>query len=122
VVATGLMQPLVGSNLDQLCIGAGEVQLRLSGGHCVQLEAPVTVGDSVGVSAHGLDGLALLLPLLNEDVAAVAVDGAGGLHLTVGTTTLQCAAGPSFESWNVSGPAGLLVVSTPGGGLTIWSD
>lgn len=122
VLATRLLQQLVGGSLDQLCVGDGEVQLQLSTGHSVQFESPIVVAGAAAVPAHGLDGLALLVPLLNEEVADVVADDAGGLVLTLGTTTLRCPATPESEAWNVSGPRGVLVVSTPGGGLATWAD
>ena len=122
VQATLLLQAMLGSSLDQLGVGGFELQLRLSSGHVVQLEQPVEVGDAVGVVAHSLEGLALLVPLLNAEVEAVTADDAGGLLLTLGGTTLRCPGGVEFEAWNVSGPGGVLVVSTPGGGLATWTD
>ena len=117
--ATRLVQPLVGGSLDQLCVGGWEVQLHFSTGHGVQLEQPVDMGPSVGVRAHALEGLALLVPLLNAQVDAVAVDVPGDLVLTIGGTTLRCPAPQEFEAWNLSGPDGLRIISTPGG-LAIW--
>nr|WP_246215262.1 DUF6188 family protein [Modestobacter muralis] len=113
---------MVGASLDQLCVGPGELQLRLSSGHTVQLESPVDVAAAAGVIAHSIDGIALFLPLLTAPVGAVTVDDAGDLALTLGGTTVRCPAGSEFEAWNVSGQRGVLVVSTPGGGLAIWSD
>jgi hypothetical protein len=36
--------------------------------------------------------------------------------------TIDVPAGDRYEAWNLTGPGGLLVVSSPGGELVIWSE
>lgn len=121
--ATQVLQTLIGQSLEQICVGVGDVQLRFSGD-----EVFVGLGSGVRTAPHrtvvapnSLEGLALLVPLLNGDVAAVHIDDRGGLSLVVGGTTLHCPESPEFEAWSLSGPSGVLVVSMPGGDLAVWS-
>jgi hypothetical protein len=118
--ATRLVQGMVGQYLPQLCVGAGDLQLRLSEGITITFESPVRFPDGTVAEPFGLDALARFLPLLNADVTGVRVHDDAGLTVTFGDTEVRCPADPDFEAWNVSGGAGLLVVCTPGGGLAIW--
>ncbi|MGY5883476.1 DUF6188 family protein [Modestobacter lacusdianchii] len=120
--ASAQLQPLVGQFLGQLCVGLHDAQLRFSGGVTVTFEAPLTVAPAPGapVVPHELEGLALLLPLLNGDVVAVAVGDDGALGLTIGETTLRCAPDPDHEAWQVTGSDVGLVVCGPGGDLAVW--
>ena len=121
--ATALARPLVGQWLIQLCLGVGDAQLRFADDFTVNLEGPIGVAPAVSdpVVPYALEGVALLLPLLNGEVTHVAVSDDGALSLTVGGTTLRCGPDPDFEAWNFTGPGVEQVVSTPGGGLAIWS-
>ncbi|WP_299952005.1 DUF6188 family protein [uncultured Modestobacter sp.] len=120
--ASAQVQPLVGRSLSQLCVGPHDAQLRFSGAVTVTFEAPITVASAPGepVLAHELEGLALLVPLLNGDVVAVAVGDDGALGLTIGGTTLRCGPDPDHEAWQVTGSDVGLVVCGPGGGLDVW--
>jgi hypothetical protein len=120
--ATALAQPLVGQWLAQLCVGAGDAQLRFANDFEVTFEGPIAVASAVSAPAmpNALDGVALLLPLLNGEVTDVGVSDDGALSLTVGGTILRCGADPDFEAWNFTRPGGERVVSTPGGALAIW--
>ena len=117
------LRQLVGRSLDQLCVGVGEVQLDLSGGYALTLES--TIGEEragTPVRAPTLEGLRLLMPLLGKDVTGAGADDAGGLTVAFGDAALHCPASPDAEAWQLSGPAGVLVVSMPGGGLAVWSS
>ena len=120
--ATALAQPQIGRSFIQLCMGEGGAQLNFTGDFGITLESPVRIGpDSENpVLPYALEGIALLLPLLNADVTAVHVSDNGALELTVGGTAIHCAPVAHFEAWNVAGPGGRLVVSLPSGGLAIW--
>lgn len=74
------------------------------------------------VTPNTLDGLSLLVPLLNGNVPGVAVNELGGPSLTIDRTELHCPCHPDFEAWNLSGPDGVLVVCTPGEGLAVGSQ
>jgi len=121
--ATALAELLIGHSLVQVCVGVGDAQLNFTGGFGITLESPIGVGPAGESEAapYTLEGLALLLPLLNGDVTDVDISEGGHLSLTVGVTTLQCRSGSGFEAWNYRGPSGEMVVSLPSGGLAIWS-
>jgi hypothetical protein len=113
----------MGQAFHQLCVGVGEVQLHFDGGLSLRFETDIMHADgaSAPVPPYTLDGLSLLIPLLNADVTGVGVNELGGLSLTVGRTELHCAGHPDYEAWNLSGPNGVLVVCAPGGDLAVWS-
>ena len=120
--ATELAKLLVGQSFVQVCVGAGDAQLNFTGGFGITLESPIAVGpggESVA-APYTLEGLALLLPLLNGDVTDVEISEGGHLSLTVGATALRCRSGSGFEAWNYRGPSGELVCQLPSGGLAIW--
>jgi Family of unknown function (DUF6188) len=120
--ATALAQPLVGQSLLHLRLGAGDAQLHFTEDFTVTFEGPIEVATAPDgpVVPYGLDGVALLLPLVNAEVAQVGISDDGALSLTVGRTTLRCGADPAFEAWSYTGPGGRRVVSMPEGGLAIW--
>lgn len=65
-----------------------------------------------------------LVPLLRLKTATVREglafkDGRLELTFTDGSR-LVAPAGQAYESWQLAGPHGLLIVSVPDGGLTIW--
>ena len=119
-LATELLQLLVGESFVQLCVGVGDAQLHFTGDLGITLESDVQVGESAAVAPSSLDGIGLLLPLLNEDVADARVSDDGELSVTIAATSVRCRQAAHYEAWNVAGPRGVLVVSTPGG-LAIWS-
>jgi hypothetical protein len=120
--ATALAQALLGRSLDQFCVGAGDAQLRFT-------DATVSLWSTIRVSTGGdalvrpytLDGVALLLPLLNGEVTAVDIDSSGGLSFTLGGVTVWCGSDQDYEAWCYDGPQGEKVVCTPGGDLAIWN-
>ena len=121
--ATTLIQVLVGRSLDQVCVGVADAQLGFTGA-TVSLWSLIRVppgSETAAVRPHTLDGLTLLVPLLDGSVAAAGVSDSGELTLTIGGTTVSCGSDPDYEAWSFSGPDGETVVCTPGGSLTIWS-
>jgi hypothetical protein len=72
--ATALAQPLVGQWLTQLCLGAGDAQLRFADDFTVTFEGSIGAAPAVSdpVVPYALEGVALLLPLLNGEVTHVA--------------------------------------------------
>lgn len=119
--ATALLQPIVGMYLSQLGVGVGQLQMHFSGEASLSYENDIRVDGSASVKPQSLDGLALLLPLLNETVTQVAADGSGGLSLSFGTSRIQCDGDQHYEAWTYNGPNRVMVVSIPGGDLAIWS-
>ena len=120
--ATALAQALIGQSLDQVCVGAGDAQLRFTDS-TVALSSPIRVSTSAAapVPPYTLDAIAMLLPLLNGDVTAVAIDASGELSLELNGATLSCGSDPSYEAWAYDGRHGEKVVCTPGGDLAIWN-
>jgi hypothetical protein len=118
--ANVLVQALVGEILIQLCVGVGDTQLRFTGDAVLAMESPVRVDGTGNAAPFELDGLALLLPLLNGAVSAVEVSDPGNISLTIGGTTVRCLSDPAFEAWNYTASAGERVVSMPGGALAVW--
>ncbi|MFF4518496.1 DUF6188 family protein [Streptomyces mirabilis] len=59
--------------------------------------------------------------LRSEGPSAVAFKS-GTLRLVFDTGHhLTCSSDPSFEAWQVTGPAGWRFVSLPGGDLAVWT-
>ena len=119
--ATALAQELLGQSFDQLCVGAGDVQLRFT-------KSTVSLWSTIGVSTgndalvqpYTLVGVALLLPLLTREVTAANIDPSGRLSLMLGGATVWCGSDPDYEAWSFDGRHGEKVVCTPGGDLAIW--
>ena len=62
------------------------------------------------------------LILFREKVREAEALGDGTLLLAFESgVELRVPADPDYESWEVAGPKGFLVVSKPGGGLAVWS-
>lgn len=120
--AQELVQTLVGQSFTQLCVSVGDVHLRFTGELGVSFGAPVRVGeaDEAPTVPYGLDGLALLVPLLGGDVTEAAVSDTDELAVTISGTTVRCGSAPEYEAWTFNGPAAELVVCMPSGGLAIW--
>lgn len=120
--ATALAQGLLGQSLDQLCLGAGDAQLRFTHSTVALWSTiGVSTGDAAVVRPYSLDGVALLLTLLNDEVTAAGIDSSGNLSLTLGGTTVWCGSDPDHEAWSYDGRHGEKVVCTPGGDLAIWN-
>jgi hypothetical protein len=58
------------------------------------------------------------LSTLGRSVEEAVADLNGHIHFRLsGGIDIECASDPSYEAWNLGGPGGFLIVSTPGGGL-----
>lgn len=119
---TLLLQSLVGQYPAQLSVGVGQLQMHFQEGDLVSLGNRIRVNSGPAVEAHQLDGLALLLPLLNQDLTRASADEQGGLWLHFGDVEVRCEADEDYEAWNYAGSNRSLVVSMPGGGFAIWSS
>ncbi|MFE2302625.1 DUF6188 family protein [Streptomyces sp. NPDC059445] len=94
----------------------------------VVLEAPLTLArgpihtnPSVLLNPESQD-VAAALALFGANVLSVVAFKSGTLRLVFDTGHhLNCSSDPSFEAWQVTGPAGWLFVSLPGGELAVWS-
>lgn len=54
--ATQLLQALVGTDLSQLGVGVGQLQMHFSEGPSLSYGNDISVDDGVAVEAHSLDG------------------------------------------------------------------
>lgn len=121
--ATRLLADTVGRYLAQLHVSAGDVQLLFDGGVLVRLAGTSRLANGAAVDEpQSLLGLALLLPLLNEEVQSAAVAPDGSLAVTFAAGALTCLPGDAYEAWEFRTESGALVVCMPGGDLAIWSD
>ncbi|WP_328760634.1 DUF6188 family protein [Streptomyces sp. NBC_00271] len=94
----------------------------------IALEAPVNLSHG---TVHANPSV-LLKPESQDVAAALSLFGAkalsavafksGTLRLVFDTGhRLTCSSDPSFEAWQVTGPAGWRFVSLPGGDLAVWT-
>ncbi|MEV3904066.1 DUF6188 family protein [Mycobacterium sp. NPDC050551] len=103
------------------------LQVRLSDTYNVTVESPFRfhLSDrSVELSPEADPDKvrARLSRLVGHRIVDARVSEAGAL--TIGfddSTRLTVEPDPNYEAWNVSGPAGFLVVCVPGGELAIWT-
>jgi hypothetical protein len=104
------------------------VRLEFSGGYEARVETAFTVrttdGDHRVVPGEDDEGAATAVGALAGRVVTVAAaDDAGGLRIDFdGGTRVLAEADPNYEAWTVAGPAGMKIVSLPGGGLSVWSS
>lgn len=92
----------------------------------VRIEQPFTVASDGGELTIDPEGdpvqMAPALRVLRQDVEQAIAFKDGRLELTFGDgAVLRAPIGEDYESWNIVGPAGLRIVSLPGGELAIWS-
>ncbi|MET7312451.1 DUF6188 family protein [Streptomyces sp. NPDC005571] len=94
----------------------------------IALEAPVNLSHgtvhanpSVLLKPESQD-VAAALALFGASVLSVVAFKSGTLRLVFDTGHhLTCSSDPSFEAWQVTGPAQWRFVSLPGGDLGVWS-
>lgn len=103
------------------------VRLQLSGGYFIVIASPLRLESAVEsiVLSPEDDPEESLQPLRLLPVQVIddaVVDSAGALHIHLGDST-RIIVEPDglYEAWNVSGPAGFLVVCLPSGTLAHWS-
>lgn len=121
--ATQLLADLGGRYLAQVHVGAGDLQLLFDGGTLVRLAGTTRLGDVDAVEEpQSLPGLALLLPLLNEEVRSAAVAPDGTLTVAFGAGVLRCVPDEKYEAWEFTKESGAMVICMGGGELAIWSD
>lgn len=91
----------------------------------LQIEQPFTVGAGSLVTPVNPEGdptqMAPALRILRAEIAQACAYKDGCLSVAfVDGTNLRVPPCESAESWNVVGPAGLRIVSLPGGDLALW--
>lgn len=101
--------------------------LQLSGDYFIAISSTLSVG-VVGrniVLSPEEDSEQSFQPireLVGRTVETAEVDHKGALSVTFeGGSHVRVEPDPDYEAWNVSGPNGALVVSMPGGELSIWT-
>jgi hypothetical protein len=101
--------------------------LRLSDRYDVTAESPFRLhlrDRSVELSpeADPDEVRALLGRLVGHRIVDARVSETGSLTICFDDSTrLSVDPDPAYEAWNVSGPAGFLIVCVPGGELAIWN-
>jgi hypothetical protein len=98
------------------------------GSFYVTIEQAFSVAASLEVEGLVVDPerdpvqVAPALRVLRQDVERAVAFKDGRLELTFGDgAVLRAPASEDYESWNIVGPAGLRLVSLPGGELAVWS-
>lgn len=103
------------------------LRMELSGGHIVVIESPFIFelrGEDFVLSPEddSDERFSSVRDLVGQTVTASTADEGGALCVAFeGGARLRVEPDPAYEAWNVSGPDGALVVSTPGGKLAVWS-
>ncbi len=121
--ATQLLAGVVGRHLEQLRVGAGNVQLLFDDGTVVRLAGTTRFHDGPEIEEpQCLAGLALLLLLLNETVVFAGVVQSGALAVAFDAGVLKCDPDEKYEAWEFTTESGAMVLCMGGGALAIWSD
>jgi hypothetical protein len=121
--ATQLLAGVVGRYLEQLRVGAGDVQLLFDDGTLVRLAGTTRFDDGPAIEEpQSLAGLALLLPLLNESVVSAGIVQGGTLAVAFDAGVLRCDPDEKYEAWEFTTESGAMVVCMGGGALAIWSE
>ena len=99
------------------------MQLVFDDGTFVRLAGTTRLAEGPDVEEpQSLEGLAILLPLLNESVVSAGVVRGGALALAFDAGVLTCGPDAKYEAWEFTTRAGTLVVCMEGGALAIWFD
>lgn len=121
--ATELLAGVVGHDLQQLRVGVGQVQLVFDDGKFVHLAGRTRLDEGPEIEEpQSLEGLAILLPFLNESVVSAEVGPGGTLAVAFGTGVVRCSPDEQYEAWEFTTEAGAMVVCMGGGVLAIWSE
>ena len=114
--ANGLMGGVVGQELYGFRIDFG-LQIDFGGRYVLTIETPFSMAEGaeafIGEPVSG-EAAEVLIPLRLRPVGSVQVLPDGTLTVGIGEAILKVPPHPQFESWQVAGPDGLLVVCPPG--------
>ncbi len=120
-----LLHGVAGYRLLAFRMGGG-VRLEFDDDACHELtiEGSLRVVLADGSDRHGdpisLDVAEQLIQVLDTPVTSVVVDPRGTLTIAFGHADLVVPYDEMYEAWQMRSDLGLLIVSTPGGGLAIW--
>jgi len=121
--ATELLAGVVGHDFEQLRVGVGRVQLVFDDGTIVHLAGTTRLDEGSEIEEpQSLEGLAVLLPFLNEPVVSAGVGPGGALAVEFGAGVVTCSPDEQYEAWEFTTEAGAVVVCMGGGVLAIWSE
>jgi hypothetical protein len=104
----------------------GTLVLTMTGGYVLVVEAPFTVTTPEGCArcepGNVVETVDVATELVGQIIDTCLAESMGSLPVTF-TSGIRLLVEPDdgFEAWTVSGPAGMLVVCTPGGKLAVWS-
>jgi hypothetical protein len=124
----GWRLPLAGCAVVQCCVDWA-LTLRLehpSGTFEVRIEQPFTFTSATGsevllVPENDPTGLGPVLACSRTAVEEAAASDDGELAMSFADgSSIRIRSSPDHEAWGLTGPAGLRVVSVPGGELAIW--
>ncbi|MGA5465154.1 DUF6188 family protein [Mycobacterium sp. NPDC050041] len=103
------------------------LQVRLSDTYNVTVESPFCLHLSdacveLSPEADQAKVTALVGHLVGHRIDDAHVSETGVLTIRLDDSTrLTVEPDPAYEAWNVSGPAGFLIVCMPGGALAVWN-
>lgn len=120
--------PLTGCSINRCCVDwavtlwvahpAGEFALRIEE---TFFFVPAMGGEIRLDPEHEPAKLGPMLACTRTSVAEAVASGDGGLVVSFADgSSIKVPSSLTYEAWNLTGPHGLRVVSTPGGGLAIW--
>jgi hypothetical protein len=119
--------PVAGQQITRCCADYAAVLLLLLNGIEFAIEAELSLilptGQRHLLKPDGDDGLALapILSVRRRNVTQGVAFKDGRLVLDIDDgSRIEVPADHKYESWNLTGPGGLMIVSTPGGDLAIW--
>lgn len=121
--------PVAGQQITRCCADYAAVLLLLENGVEFSIEAEffltLPTGQHHALNPEADNGLALapILGTRRRNVAQGTAFKDGRLILDIDDgSRIEVPANHKYESWNLTGPGGLMIVSTPGGDLSIWSS
>lgn len=99
------------------------VRMKLTGGHFICVESPFTLDDlALSPEDDPDEAFAPVRHLTGQRVETATADDTGTLSVTFRSgTQLVVEPDAHYESWNVAGPDGALIVCMPGGKLAQWT-
>ena len=121
-----VLLPFIGEEITRVSFDYA-VSLLFLNGIELRIEAPFSIYDADAVVTVDPEGEPLLagvaLRLSRRVVQDAAVTVTGVLEIAVsGDLVVRVPPSKKYESWDMSGPHGVMVVSIPGGELAVWSD